>query len=98
MLHPTPEFRALARRMCQDIDIFARTEEELYAWVLGDVTSSNANKPAEFLDKVLDPARSSSDVAAVWKAAPSDVFFKSNADIRQFLTEVRSQLAKRHGV
>ena len=98
MLEPTSEFHAMARRLCQDVDAFGRTEEEFYAWIFGDVTSSNASNLAAFLDKVLDPSRSSADVAAVWNATSNDVLFKRASDIKAFLKEARRQLTSKFGV
>jgi hypothetical protein len=98
MLQPTPEFRAMTKRLCQDIADFGRTEDEFYTWVLGDVNSSNAAALAGFLDKVLAPDRTTSEVVSVFNASPSDVFFKNAADIQLFLRNIRGRLNSSFGV
>jgi hypothetical protein len=92
MLVPTSEFRAMARRLSQDIAVFGDTEDAFYAWVLGDVTSSNAANLAAFLDQVLAPDRSTSEIAAVFNASPGEVIFSNAVDVQNFLVGVRDRL------
>ncbi|MER2267015.1 hypothetical protein [Methylobacterium oxalidis] len=88
----SPEFEKFTRHFIQDLDIVAKSEEDMYAFVLGFIQGEERVRLRAFLDAVTQDSVSDMELQELWWASEAEVTFGESAHLRAMLKEARDRL------
>lgn len=86
------EFRKMAERFIQDIDIVADSKAALAKFVLGDLTPAELTRLRAYLSEIVTNRYSDEQLINLWNTTPTEIEFFHGNELRNVLTFIRDQI------
>lgn len=91
-MNSSTEFKKLARRFIQDLELVCKTDDEALDFVLEDLDMPERKQLAGFINQITSRKVSDFEIKKIWDSTEADITFTHAEDLRNMLNRVKNHL------